>query len=149
MLIETKPTEPVEAHVLHLDITALQEATNLTEVLHLVVVAIEVAHLLGSEAQDQLHQEHQHTGALAAVQEVAQHLETLVGEAHTEVLHQEALEVVEATEVQGVHHQEVQALLDLLAEVVDHLAEAGLPLEAVVEADDNSIKISKTYSKFF
>lgn len=142
MLTETKPTEPAEAHVLHQDIIALLEATNLIEALHLEVVAIKVAHHLELEAQDyQLHQEHQHIEVLVAAQEAAEQLEALAAEAinHTEALHLEALEVVEAIEAQ-VAHQEVlvaQGALDLH----DHQAEAGhLHLEVAAEADNNRDK---------
>lgn len=145
MLIETKPTEPAEAHVLHQGIIALQEATNLIEVVHQEVAAIEVAHHLALEAQGrQLHQEHQHIEVLVVAQELAEQPEALAAEAinHTEALHLEALEVAEAIEAQGVHQEVLvvqgalahQDLLDLQVEV-DHLH-----LEVTAEADNNRDK---------
>jgi len=142
VLIETKPTEPVEVHVLHQDIIALQEATKLIEILHLEVVAIEAAHHLELEAQDhQPHQEHQRIEVLVAVQELVEQVEALVVEAinHTKVLRQEVQEAVEAIEVQGVHQEvlvaqgalALQDLQDLQVEV-DHLH-----LEVTAEADNN------------
>lgn len=119
MLTEIKPTELAEAHVLHQDIIALQEATKITEVQHLEVGTTEAIHHQESEARNhQLRQEHQRTEILVVVPKVTERPEArAVGVTnHTEVLRQEALVV--RTEVQAVQeaitHRSLQVALGLI-----------------------------------
>lgn len=110
-MIETKPTEPVEAPVLLQDIIVLQEAIKLTEVLHLEVVTMKVVDHQELEAQDhQLHQEHQRTEILVALQKKAEQLEVLTAEvtSRTEVLLLEAQEVI----LEVLTHHGLQAAVD-------------------------------------